>query len=154
MDKKTNKTVVVQINGSLDANKVNKRPFELKEKCQDFSAEIFCITSIAQKEYRLSICRKVQDISCELVHAVRLANSCRLGSTSRRQAQRDSIEMMDRISDLLPILAKCKCMTTEQNEKLEKKIRSIKTACEKWIEKDMERLEQMKANNSSEAVQK
>ncbi len=153
MEQKANKTVVVQIEESQNAKKVNKRPFELKEKCQDFSADIFIVTSVAQKEYRLSVCKKVQDISCELVHAVRLANSCKLGTSSRRQAQKDAFEMMERIGDLLPILMKCRCITQEQLDKLEKKLKAIKLGHNNWIEKDMERLEKVKANKSSDSVQ-
>ncbi len=153
MEQKANKTVVVQIDGSQNAKKVNKRPFELKEKCQDFSADIFTVTSVAQKEYRLSVCKKVQDISCELVHAVRLANSCKLGSSSRRQAQKDAFEMMERIGDILPILMKCRCISQEQLDRLEKRLRAIRTGINNWIEKDMESLKQIKADKSSDSVQ-
>ena len=59
MEQKVNKTVVVQLTETQNAKKVNKRPFELKEKCQDFAADIYIATSVAQKEYRLSICKKV-----------------------------------------------------------------------------------------------
>ncbi len=151
MDKNVNTTVVVQLAESKSAKKVNKRPFELKEKCQDFSAEIFVITSVAQKEYRLSICRKVQDLSCELIHAVRLANGCKLGGTARKKAQRDALEMIERLFDLLPVLTKCKCMTPEQQEKLEKKLKAIKISCDSWLEKDMERIEQIRANKPSDS---
>nr|WP_297765734.1 hypothetical protein [uncultured Butyrivibrio sp.] len=153
MEQKANKTVVVRIDGSQNAKKVNKRPFELKEKCQDFSADIFMVTSVAQKEYRLSVCKKVQDISCEVVHAIRLANSCKLGTSSRRQAQKDALEMMERISDLLPILMKCRCISQDQLEKLEKKLRAIKIGHNAWIEKDMESLKQIKADKSPDSVQ-
>ena len=149
MEQNVNKTVVVQLAESKSARKVNKRPFKLKEKCQDFSADIFGVTSVAQKEYRLSICKKVQDLSCELIHAVRLANGCRLGSTPRAKAQRDSLEMIERIMDLLPVLTKLKCMTPEQQDKLEKKLKTIKLSCENWLEKDMERIEQIRANKPS-----
>ncbi len=153
MEQKANKTVVVKIDGPQNAKKVNKRPFELKEKCQDFSADIFMVTSVAQKEYRLSVCKKVQDISCEVVHAIRLANSCKLGTSSRRQAQKDALEMMERIGDLLPILMKCRCISQDQLEKLEKKLKAIKIGHNAWIEKDMESLKQIKADKSLDSVQ-
>lgn len=134
---------------SLDAKKVNKRPFELKEKCQEYAADIYNVTSIAPKELRTSLCKKIQDISTELVHMVRLANGLKLGTSDRRSAQRDVIELLERSNDLLPILTKCRCITPEQEKVLEKKQSNLKKAINVWIQKDMERLDKKDENTSA-----
>lgn len=143
-----NKTAGSTANTS-DAKKTKKRSFELKERCQDFSAEIFNMTVAAPKELRSSICKRVQDIACEVIHTIRLANTFKIGSTDRRAAQQDSLEMLERLGDLLPVLAKTRCITFEQEAQLEKKLKNIRQGFDIWLEKDKERLEQFKAKKSS-----
>ncbi len=133
------------VNPSPDAKKVNKRPFELKEKCQEFAADIYNVTSVAPKELRLSLCKRTQDLATELIHTVRLANACKLGSPDRKAAQRDAIEMIDRLNDLMPVMTKCRCVTPEQETALSKKLKNLKNACNIWAQKDAERLEGPKA---------
>ncbi|MCR5669897.1 MAG: hypothetical protein K6G10_02740 [Butyrivibrio sp.] len=148
MGKDTNKTAMAPPGGA-DAAKVKKRSFELKEKAQDLASDVFIFTSVSQKEYRTSICKKVQDITCEAIHCLRLANSFKIGSSARKSAQQDSIEMFSRLLDLFPVLAKCKCISMEQERVLEKKTLSLKLSVEKWLEKDQERIEEVKAKKSS-----
>lgn len=139
------KTGSLPTNGSADATKLKKRSFELKEKCQELASDVFVFTSVSPKEYRTSLCKKVQDYSCEAVHSIRLANSLKVGTTARKNAQNDAIEMLSRLDDLLLILTKCRCITPEQERALSKKAVSLKQSVERWLEKDMERLEEVKA---------
>ena len=77
----------------------------------------------------------------ELVHTARLANSLRLGSSDRRSAQRDVLELIERSNDLLPVLAKCRCISLEQEVLLEKKLSRLRKKSNVWIQKDMECLD-------------
>ena len=136
--------------GGTDAQKTKKRSFELKEKCQELVADIYAVTSISQKEFRTSLCKKVQDYACEAVHSLRLANSLKIGSSSRKSAQQDAAEMISRIQDLLPVMTRCKCITPEQEKLLDKKVSSLKLSLERWLEKDRERIEEARSKKSSE----
>ena len=144
------KTAEGSVQNIADAKKPKKRTFELTERCQDLSADVFILTANAPKELRVTICKKAQDISCEAVHAIRLANSCKLGSLDRRSAQQDTLEMLKRLGDLLPILTKCRCITPEQEERVEKKLKNILQGCDIWLTKDKERLEQIRQKKLSE----
>ncbi|MBP3782392.1 MAG: hypothetical protein J6I68_04010 [Butyrivibrio sp.] len=150
MEKDTSiKTGSPQVSCGADVTKLKKRSFELKEKCQDLVSDVYILTSSSQKEYRTSLCKKVQDYSCEAVHSLRLANSLKIGTVARKNAQNDSLEMLGRLQDLLPVLTKCRCITPEQEKLLDKKVSSLKVSLERWLEKDMERLEEVKAKKPS-----
>ena len=51
--------------------KPNRGPFQTIEKCQEFATKVYQYTVKAEKEYRVSICKTVQDYCCEMVHSAR-----------------------------------------------------------------------------------
>ena len=136
------------INGGADA-KVKKRSFELKERCQDLAGDIYIVTSASPKEFRTTLCKRAQDYACEAIHHVRAANTYKIGTNTRKASQAQAVEMLNRVNDLLPVLTRCKCITPDQEKLLEKKIISLRINVERWIDKDNERLEEVKARMSS-----
>lgn len=119
--------------------KVKKKPFELVQRCQTLSAEIHSSLANSPKEFRVSICKQVQNLSYELIHTIRIANSFPLGSPDRRAAQTDAYEEMERINDLLPVLRKLRCITPTQEAEICKKLGSLQFGFTKWLESDKER---------------
>lgn len=121
--------------------KPNKGPFQTIEKCQEFATRVYQYTVKAEKEYRLTICKTVQDYCCEMVHSARKANNIQLHNPLRQETHRETIEYMERINDLLPILRRLRCMSPNQEAELQKKFSSLRYGYLKWVESDVKRLE-------------
>lgn len=122
-----------------DGNR-NKNPFQTIEKCQEFATKVYQYTVKAEKEYRLTICKTVQEYCCELVHSARKANSIQLHNPLRQEVHRESLEYMERINDMLPILRRLRCMSPNQEAELHKKFDNLYYGYMKWIESDERRL--------------
>lgn len=123
------------------SGKPSKGPFQTIQKCQEFATKVYQYTVKAEKEYRLTICKKVQDYCCEMVHSARKANSIQLRDPLRQEAHKETLEYMERINDLLPILRRLRCMSPNQEAELQKKFSSLRFGYLKWIENDKQRLE-------------
>ena len=117
-----------------------KSPFQTVEKCQEFCSRIFEYTSKAEKEYRQTICKKVQEYACEMVHSARLANSISIKDPYRQDTHRNALEYMERINDLLPVLRRCRCLTPNQESEMHKKFNNLRYGYRKWIESDERRI--------------
>lgn len=121
--------------------KFNKGPFQTIEKCQEFATRVYQYTVKAEKEYRLTICKTVQDYCCEMVHSARKANSIQLQNSLRQEIHKETLEYMERINDLLPVLRRLRCMSPNQEADLQKKFSSLRFGYIKWMESDKRRLE-------------
>ncbi len=110
-----------------------KRPFKLVQRCQILSTQIVSATANAPKEYRLSICKEVQNLSYELIHTIRLANSFPFGE-DRQSTQKTAQENIERINDLIPVAKRCRCITPEQEEEIIKTINLIRSNFINWVE--------------------
>lgn len=128
-----------QTNPKNDDIKPKKKTFELVSRCQALSAEILSSLANSPKEYRISICKQIQNLSYELIHTIRIANSFSLGSPERKQAQQDAYEKMERINDLLPVLKKLKCITPIQEAEICKRLSSLQFGYTKWLRSDLEK---------------
>ena len=122
-----------------DGNR-NKNSFQIIEKCQEFATRVYQYTVKAEKEYRLTICKTVQDYCCELIHSARKANSIQLHDPFRQEAHKESLEYMERINDLLPVLRRLRCMSPNQEAELHKKFNNLRYGYMKWIEGDERRI--------------
>lgn len=120
--------------------KIKDKPFQVIERGQAFAAKVFMASAGAQKEYRFTICKIIQGWSCELIHSMRIANSYDLESVERMKTHQNSLEIMEKINDLLPVLRRCRCITIGQESELAKDLSSLKFGYEKWIESDQKRI--------------
>ena len=123
-----------------------KKPFDLVIKCQSLSADIVEFSKTSSKEVRETFCKHIEELSYELVHAVRRANNFALGTSERKQAQASAYETLEKIEDLLPVMRKCRCITIDQEELLEKRISTIRSSFKIWVKSDKERLTEKKKN--------
>ena len=119
---------------------VLSKPFQILERCQAFSAKVFVSSANAPKEYRFTICKIIQSLSCELIHTARLANSFDLGKSERAELHLEALEIMEKINDLLPVLRRCRCITLGQESELMKDLSSLQFGYRKWIESDEKRI--------------
>lgn len=120
--------------------KMKDKPFQIVERAQAFSAKIFIDSAGAQKEYRFTICKIIQTLSCELIYNTRIANSYDLESPERLETQNNALEVMEKINDLLPVLRRCRCITIGQESELTKDISALKFGYMKWMESDQRRI--------------
>ena len=120
--------------------KLKDKPFQIIERGQAFSAKVFMASAGAQKEYRFTICKIIQGLSCDLIHTMRIANAYDLESVERRETHQNALEIMEKINDLLPVLRRCRCITIGQESELEKDLSSLKFGYTKWIESDQRRI--------------
>ena len=121
--------------------KPNRGPFQTIEKCQEFATKVYQYTVKAEKEYRVSVCKTVQDYCCEMVHSARKANSVPLHDPLRQEIHKSTLEYMERVNDLLPVLRRLRCMTPNQEAELQKKFFSLRFGYLKWVESDERRIE-------------
>lgn len=120
--------------------KLKDKPFQVIERGQAFSAKVFIASAGAQKEYRFSICKIIQGLSCDLIHSMRLANAYDLESVERMETHQVNLEIMEKINDLLPVLRRCRCITIGQESELTKDLSSLKFGYTKWMESDQRRI--------------
>ena len=120
--------------------KTKKSPFQAIENCQIFATSIYMATAKAEKEYRLTICRKLQDLACEIIHNARLANSINLFDPYRQEIHHNTLECMERINDLLPVIRRLKCISPNQEAEMQKKLSSLRFGYIKWMESDKKRI--------------
>jgi len=120
--------------------KVKDKSFQVLERGQAFSAKVFIASAGAQKEYRFTICKIIQGLSCELIHSMRIANAYDLESAERMETHQNTLEIMEKINDLLPVLRRCRCITIGQESELVKDLSSLKFGYTKWIESDQRRI--------------
>lgn len=120
--------------------KMKDKPFQIIERGQAFSAKVFMASAGAQKEYRFTICKIIQGLSCDLIHNIRIANAFDLESVERMEMHNASLEIMEKINDLLPVLRRCRCITIGQESELAKDLSSLKFGYKKWIESDQKRI--------------
>ena len=120
--------------------KLKDKPFQIIERGQAFSAKVFMASAGAQKEYRFTICKIIQGLSCDLIHTMRIANAYDLESVERRETHQNALEIMEKINDLLPVLRRCRCITIGQESELVKDLSSLKFGYTKWIESDQRRI--------------
>ncbi|MBR2044721.1 MAG: hypothetical protein IJ958_01135 [Agathobacter sp.] len=121
----------------------NNDEFRLYKECQNLAADILVASASARKEYRFTICKKIHDMSCDLIHMVNLANAYRLGSDDRKEAQQEIVHLILRIEELMPVLTRCRCISPKQEIVIVKSIGKIKTTYEFWMESDKKRIKQL-----------
>lgn len=119
--------------------KALKGSFQIIEKCQEFAAKVYEYTVKAEKEYRVTICRTVQEYCCIVIHSARFANSIPLGSPDRSEAHKETLEYLERVNDLLPVLRRCRCLSPNQESDLHKKFSNLRFGYLKWMESDKKR---------------
>lgn len=119
-----------------------KKTFQIITKSQEFSAVLYSYLAKSEKEYRSSICQKVQEYSLNVIHCARMANSYELHDEGREKAHKKTMEFMNRIEDLLPVLRRLKCITDEQESDLMRRLNALKNGYSRWIESDAKRLDQ------------
>ena len=98
--------------------KIRGDSFDVIHRCQSFASDIFTASAGATKEYRFTICKIVQTLSCELIYSARIA-------------------------DLLPVIRKCKCLSLGQERELNNKLSNLKISYGKWIESDKKRIDRL-----------
>lgn len=134
------------------ADKSSEKPYDGKirgdsfgviHRCQTLASDIFIASSGATKEYRFTVCKVLQTYVCELIHTTRQANAFDLykQSTDRKEKQDEAIELMERITDLLPVVRRCRCISPGQEKELNKKLTNLKFAFRKWIDSDLYRIQ-------------
>ena len=128
------------------------KDFYLIERSQSFAAEIFNASAVAPKEYRFTICKIVQTYACEIIYSIRIANSYKLGSKEREDAHQESLSLIDKLNDLLPVIRKCRCISIRQEADLCKKLGNLRIGYIKWIESDRARLKQSNKDNNNNSV--
>ena len=116
-----------------------KKPFQVLERCQSLAAEIFMASAGAEKPYRYSICRMVNELSCEAIHAARTANGIPIGDPAREEAHKVAIESLERIYDLLPVMRRCRCISIGQEAEIQKRLSNLRYSYKKWMETDAAR---------------
>lgn len=132
----------VNQNGSSLGN--HNKEFRFIKDCQNLAGDVFNASADAPKEYRFTVCKKVQDLCCDLIFSVRLANSFPLGSDLRIEEQENVKEILNRVNDLLPVLRRCRCISLGQEGEITKKVGNLKIKFLKWKESDEKRFSQMK----------
>ena len=75
-----------------------------------------------------------------MIHNIRIANAFDLESVERMEMHNASLEIMEKINDLLPVLRRCRCITIGQESELAKDLSSLKFGYKKWIESDQKRI--------------
>lgn len=123
--------------------KIRGDSFDVIHRCQSFAADVFNASAGATKEYRFTICKVIQTLSCELIYSARQANAFDLSSPKRMEKHLDTLELMNKIADLLPVIRKCKCISLGQERELNNKLSNLKFSYEKWIESDKKRISRM-----------
>lgn len=125
----------------------NDKEFRFLKDCQNLAAEVFKASADAPKEFRFTICKKVHDLCCDLVHSVRLANNYQLGTQDRMDEQAVVMEILLRINDLLPVLRRCRCISLGQEGEITKRIGNLKFSYEKWLESDLYRINKKESDS-------
>lgn len=122
--------------------------FDVIHRCQAFASDVFIVSSGATKEFRFTICKVLQTYSCELIHTTRQANGFDLytQSTDRKEMQDKAIELMERITDILPVVRRCRCISPGQEKELNNKLTNLKFSFNKWLETDSYRIKQSNTN--------
>jgi hypothetical protein len=122
--------------------KIKGDSFDIIRRCQTLAAEIFNASAGATKEYRFTVCKVLQTYACELIHTARQANSYDLfkQTSERRLLQDQALELMYKIKDILPVVRRCRCITTGQETELGKKVSNLGFAFDKWMKSDEYRL--------------
>lgn len=138
MDNRNYKEPVVK---SYDG-KIKGDAFSVINRCQSYSADIFNASAGATKEYRFTVCKVIQGYSCELIHTTRQANAFPLGSDERKAYQKDAVELINKIDDMLPVIRRCRCISPNKEQELHKKAYNLKIAFTKWFESDDRRLKE------------
>jgi hypothetical protein len=130
--------------------KIKGDTFDVINRCQALASDIFVASAGASKEYRFTVCKVIQTYSCELIHTARQANSFDLytQSSDRMKGQKDAYELMEKISDLLPVVRRCRCISLGQEKELNKKLTNLKYAFKKWTESDVYRLKCSKTDKN------
>lgn len=123
-------------------SRIKRKPFQVLEKCQKLSANLVTLTAAAPKNYKNSLVQKIIDISYELIHTVRVANSYRLYESARAEYQNKAWEHAENISDQLPVLRMCRVLSPGQEAQLEQSLQYVRTALLAWIESDQKRMEE------------
>lgn len=123
--------------------KIRGDSFGVIHRCQVLASDIFIASSGATKEYRFTVCKVLQTYVCELIHTTRQANAFNLykQGTDRKEKQNEAIELMERITDLLPVVRRCRCISPGQEKDLNKKLTNLKFAFQKWIDSDLYRIQ-------------
>lgn len=120
--------------------KIKGDSFSVINRCQSFCAEIFMASAGASKEYRFTICKVIQTYSCEAVHLTRQANAVSLENPERRNLQKEAVEYINKVDDMLPVIRRCRCISLDREADLHKKLNNLKISYNKWIESDNRRL--------------
>jgi len=122
--------------------KISGKSFDVLNRCQKLCAEIFIASAGAQKEYRFTCCKVIQTYSCELVHSCRQANAYHLLSDERKKQHDISVEYIEKIADMLPVIRRCRCITLGQEKELNKRVNNLKISYDKWVASDQHRISQ------------
>ena len=122
--------------------KLPSEPFKVINKCQSLAASVFINTSKAEKEYRQTVCKIIQQYSVEMVHSARLANSINIHDPRRRAAHENTLEYIEKINDMLPIISACRCISHSQEAEIGKQLGRLRYGYKKWMESDARRLEE------------
>ena len=120
--------------------RVPGEPFRVVKKCQECASSIFIYTAKAEKEYRQTLCKVLQGYATEMIHSARLANNINIHDPKRQEVHAATLEYIDRINDLLPVVRRCKCISINQEKELYKLIGNLRFGYKKWIESDLKRL--------------
>ncbi len=118
------------------------KEFKLLKDCQNLSAELYNATAAAPKGHR-TICKDLTDTGRNLIFAVRRGNSYPLGSEKRCEEQKVIMELIQQLSDLLPVVRRCRCISIGQEGEITKKIDNIKFRYEMWVDSDNARIKEM-----------
>lgn len=122
--------------------KISGRDFDVLNRCQKLCSDIFIASAGAAKEYRFTCCKVIQSYSCELVHSCRQANGYQLGSDERKNQHDISLEYIEKIADMLPVIRRCRCISIGQEKELNKKLCNLKISYNKWVNSDKNRISQ------------
>lgn len=123
--------------------KIRGDSFSVIHRCQVLASDVFIASCGATKEYRFTVCKVLQTYACELIHTTRQANTFDLykQGMARREKQDEAIELMERITDLLPVVRRCRCISPGQEKELNKNLTNLKFAFKKWIDSDLYRIQ-------------
>lgn len=123
---------------------ISGKEYDAVTRCQVFTSHIYNSTSGAPKDKRYSICKVVQGYCNNLIHFTRQANYFNLfEQTKDRFLYRAvSIELINMVDDMLPVIRRCRCFSPKKEAELHKKLNDLKISFNIWVSSDKKRLKE------------
>ncbi len=90
----------------------------------------------ADKNYRYTICKDLSGLAKELVHTVRKANEIRAGHEERIKMQKQALEYVEKIKDILPAAGDLLKTGIKHEAQIELSVDNLRLPLQNWIASD------------------